>query len=419
MKSILSFFSLIVFIAIPYYSQSQESTSGTDREVLYCKSFSSVDLINYKKAYKDCSKDHLLKDQAHYKIYRKNQTIQKVERYNGNGQLAIIETFTYRYNRVIRKHSISVYSNGNSRYLTYRYFRVAQHGDRLRKAGGGGANQFKEYGMKAQLNMHNGKKYRLFYVKKIEKYKNSLLSNVSYYDQTPNKGTDRLRIKIFYYQQRISGYKIRRYNKTYTEEEYYEGKQRWINLFNPLGQPEVGFYFSPESPGFFFSVYYYDKYRKSSPLLIKENYYTRNNRVYQRKGRRLIFKGNADKLLLTQAMQKGYESMLKTIVNKMFQARGLLKRKRTLERRRKMWEKAFMVYGGRRKVERKSIWYFQAKERTQKSLIHSNETFNESIHKIEYYISNVLRRVEYYSPKGQIETVNHYNYKGERDFDKE
>ncbi|HEO64574.1 MAG TPA: hypothetical protein ENI73_01770, partial [Spirochaetes bacterium] len=411
MKPFLLIFSLIVFIAIPYYSQSQETSSSTDGDVLYCKSFNSLNLINYRKSYNGCSKDHLLKDQAHFRIYRKNHIVQKVERYSANGQLVNIETFTYRYNRVGRKHSIGVYSNGNSRYLTYRYFRVAQYGGRLRKAGGDGTNHFIEYGIKAQLNMHNGKKYRLFYVKKIEKYRNSLLSNVSYYDQTPNKRTDRLRIRIFYYQQRISGYKIRRYNKTYTEEEYYEGKRRWINLYNPLGQPELGFYFSPKSSGFFFSVYYYDKYHKNNQLLIKENYYTRNSRVYQRKGRRLVFKGNVHKLLLTQVMQKGHESMLKTIVKKMFQARGLLKRKRTLEKRRKLWEKTFLAYGGRRKVERKSIWYFQKKETEQKVLVNSHGTFNESINKIEYYISDVLRRVEYYNPKGQMETVNHYDYK--------
>ncbi|GMT48946.1 MAG: hypothetical protein IEMM0008_0485 [bacterium] len=417
MKSILSFFSLIVFIAMPYYSQSQEMTSK-NKGILYCRSFSSMDLINNRLAYKNCHKHDPLK--AYYKIYKKNKLLQKVEQYNAKDQLINIETFTYRYSRVIKRHMTSVYSSGNSRYLTHRYFRVVRYAGRIRKAGGEGENQFKEYGIKAQLNMHNGKKYRLFYVKKIEKYKNSLLSYVSYYDQNPGKKSDRLRIKIFYDQQQISGYKIKRYHKAYTEEEYYEGKRRWINLYNPLGQPEIGFYFNPESPGFFFSVYYYDKYNKNNQLLIKENYYTRNSQVYRRKSKRLIYRGNVHKLLLTQVMQRGHVSLLKTIVNKMFQARSLLKRKRTLDKRRKLWEKTFLVYGGKRKVERKSIWYFQKKETVGKLFVNQPyERFNDSIDKIEYYKSDVLRRVEYFNPEGRIESVNHYNYKGERDFDKE
>ncbi len=420
MKSILSFFSLTILIAIPYYSQSLEMASSRDKGILYCKYFSSIDLINNRPAYKDCHKHDQLNKETYYKIYRRNKVLHKVEQYSAKGQLLDTETFTYRHNKVIRKQKTSIYTSGSSRYLTHQYFRTTPYSERLIPTGGGRENWFKGYGIKAQLNMHNGKKYRLFYVKKVEKYNNSLLSYVSYYDQDPKEKSDRLRIKIFYDQQQISGYKIRRYNKTYTEEEYYEGKRRWINLYNLLGQPEIEFYFSPESPGFFFSVYYYDKYNKNNQLLIKENYYTRNSRFYLRKGRRLTLGGRVHKLLLTQAMQKNHKSMLKTIVNNMFKSRGQLKRKKTLERRRKMWEKAFLVYGGTRRVERKSIWYFQKKETEGKLFVNQqNETFDESINKIEYYKSDILRRVEYFNLEGQIESVNHYNYKGERDFDKE
>jgi len=148
----------------------------------------------------------------------------------------------YQNNKVIGERHDSVV--GNSRYLSYYYYK----------------------GIDAQLIMYNKKSYRLNYIKKVEKYVNGLLNRVSYYEKNGNKNqkNPRLRVKIFYADQVISGYKIRRYNTKglLSKEEYYSQDSRWINIYDKLGKLILSYYYPPGEKKGYFSKYTYNKSRQ-------------------------------------------------------------------------------------------------------------------------------------------------------------
>ncbi|MDH4128342.1 MAG: hypothetical protein OEV44_06285, partial [Spirochaetota bacterium] len=284
----------------------------------------------------------------------------------------------------------------NTKYITYKFLHVQTKQNNKR------VNNFlTPYSIDAKLIMHNKKQYSLGYFKKVEKYQNNVLINISYYDVNENFEY-RLRVIIFYSKQNISGYKIRRFNKDSIQEEYYDGSRRWINYFNMSERLESSFYYPEGTDRFIFSVYFYNKKKLKNDLLVKEDYYF-----------------DVDKKLLN----KVYKSLLNKKLNKLKElfvqiVKGkkiLLLEHNSLEIQRERWGKNIqflksMIVGGienENHFRRETFWYYQK---------------NGLIKKVEYYrddIKNNLRKIEYYDEQGDVDRVENFNRKGEMIFDKD
>lgn len=358
---------------------------------LYCKNF--IYKTPRSIVYEECSEEaHFQND--YFLLSFSGKELQKSQYYNEAGKLQTIQKFSYPGN-LLQKEEIQLFGSENQERKTYQFFDWQ-------------TSNFVSSAKEEEIRMQNGRSYRLVYTRKTEWYKNNRLQSIQYSAKTkenPNEWSNIL--EVFYLQDTIQGYHVTKpftyRSKTFKQEEFSRGNQRWITWYDLRNQPRISFDLGETHNRF--SLYFYSSNSSS----------TSNDKKA--------------KLLLRQEYEFSNLSFSEQVQNFWLDYYNKFqKREYRLSQKQDFWKKTFLPFFENSTLWKHRFWYFasesQKNTKTKETERIVDTTSAEvfpifpfdlgNLQKIENYQNNQLLEVRYYDENSELEKTERYKVSGKK-----